>query len=82
MLTRVLAAATAQFSLFQPVPKKVDLGFHFGDIVGDKSSTILTLGGPWPIFGGPVDVAFSVRWLLMVKKQKWFGLITFFFQPI
>jgi hypothetical protein len=44
VLRRVLAAAGAQFSHFQPVAQIVDFGLHLGEILGAKSSTILTLG--------------------------------------
>ena len=44
VLRRVLAAAGALFSLWQPVATNVDFWLHFGEIWGAKSSTIFTLG--------------------------------------
>ena len=44
VLRRVLAAAGAPFSLFQPVAQHVDIWHPFGEILGAKRSTILTLG--------------------------------------
>ena len=46
ILRRVLAAAGARFSLWQPVAHNVDFGFLFGVILGAESSSRLTLGCP------------------------------------
>ena len=43
-LRRVLAAAGALFSLWRPVANNIEFWFHFEEILGDNSSTILTLG--------------------------------------
>ena len=48
----------ARFSLFQQVSKKKYVGLHSAPVWGAQSSTILTLGGPGLIFGGPAGVAF------------------------
>ena len=43
VLRRVLAAAGAQFSLFQPVAQNVDVGLHFGETFGAKNQHLLPL---------------------------------------
>ena len=55
VLRRVLAAAGALFSLWRPVANNVDVCFHFGEMLGAKSSTVRTLtsSGSWQSHLGP-----------------------------
>ena len=64
VLRRVLAAAGAQFSLFQPVAQNVDFGLHFRGLLGAKSSTILTLGShmlAWRLAGHTLRQAAGIQ---------------------
>ena len=74
-LRRVLARAGARFSLFQQVAETIDLGSHFGIILGAESSTIHTLGCILVTLGGPVDTL-ELRWILGPPLGPPLGAIT------